>query len=495
VSHLTDYRMLIGGERVAASSGAALKSTNPFTREPWATVPIATDADVDQAVRSGARALAGEWGRLPGIRRGEMIRRLGDLLDQDAHRMGRLESLDNGKVIRETESQMHFAARIYRFYADLADKISGEVIPLENQDILDYTTWEPVGVVALLTAWNSPMTILANKLAPALAAGNTVVIKPSDLASVTTLEFADLVAKVGFPAGVVNVVTGQAAVGEALVRHDLISKISLTGGVATGRLVGAIAGSRVIPATLELGGKSANIICHDADLSQAALGAVAGIFGAAGQTCIAGSRLLVHISVYEEVLEAVATLARRIRLGDPLDRATEMGPLANESQYERVLAMIKSARAEGARTVTGGDPATVAGGELGYFIQPTVFADVRNDMNVMREEIFGPVLCVMPFGSDEEAVAIANDSPFGLAAGIWTTHLARAHQMARALKAGTVWINTYRTASPQAPFGGVKLSGYGRERAGMASIADFSTVKNVMVNLATGVGDPFTLRS
>jgi len=408
--------------------------------------------------------------------------------------MARLETTDNGKVIRETSNQMRFAARNYRFFAGYADKLYGEVIPLDNPTIFDYTAREPLGVVALITAWNSPMGLLANKLAPALAAGNAVVVKPSEQASATTLEFGRFVEEAGFPAGVVNIVTGDGRVGEALTTTPAVDKISFTGSAQVGSIVAGNASKNLIPVTLELGGKSPNIVFADADLDQAVPGALAGIFASTGQTCIAGSRLLVESPVYDEVVSLIAERAQAIRLGNPIDPATEMGPAANEAQYQRVLKFIETGINEGARVVTGGEPARDGELKNGFFISPTVFADVDNKSTIAQEEIFGPVLSIIPFEDEEEAIRIANDTKYGLASGLWTNDLSRAHRVSRQIDAGTVWVNTYRTAAAQAPFGGMKQSGYGRER-GAHALQEYVRIKNVMIDFGGEARDPFSIRT
>jgi (Z)-2-((N-methylformamido)methylene)-5-hydroxybutyrolactone dehydrogenase len=489
-----DHQMLIGGEWVDGSTGERLPSINPFDQEVWASIPQASEGDVERALSSARRAFEHGWRDTKGLRRAELMMALADLLDDNADRMARLETTDNGKVIRETRNQMRFAARNYRFFAGYADKLYGEVIPLDNTDLFDYTLREPLGVVVLVIAWNSPMQLLANKLAPALAAGNTVVIKPSEHASVTALELGRLVEEAGFPEGVINIVTGDGRVGDLLTKSPGMDRISLTGGPQTGRIIAGNASHNLVPVTLELGGKSPNIVFEDADLERAVSGAVAGIFGAAGQTCIAGSRLLVQRSVYGNVVKEVATRARKIRLGDPLDPETEMGPVANEAQYEQILALIDAGKEEGAEVMAGGEPAH--GGDLdkGFFVSPTVFSEVDNRMTVAQEEIFGPVLSVIPFEDEDQAVEIANSTRFGLASGVWTRDLSRAHRFARSINAGTVWVNTYRSAAAQAPFGGVKQSGYGRER-GWHALQEYTRVKNVMVDLSQSTSDPFSIRS
>jgi aldehyde dehydrogenase (NAD+) len=490
---MIEARMLIGGEQLAASDGATFEAVDPFTTRAWATVPSATAADVDAAV-AAARDAFPAWRATPGVRRAELMHALADAVLAEADRLAEWETTDNGKVIRETRPQMAFVARNLRFFAGYADKLYGRTIPLDNPSVFDYTVRRPHGVCALITAWNSPLSLLINKLPPALATGNTVVIKPSEHASVTTLELARLALEVGFPPGVINVVTGGGDVGNRLTQHPDVAKISFTGGGPTGRRIAANAAERLIPVTLELGGKSPNIVFADADVDRAIVGAVAGIFGAAGQTCVAGSRLLVQRGVYERVLDEVAARAGRIRLGDPKLAETEMGPVANRPQYDRILSMMTAARDAGAEVAAGGGAASGDGLGEGLFIQPTVLADVDPGSVIAHEEVFGPVLSVIPFDEEEEAVRIANGTEFGLAAGIWTNDLARSYRVTEALDAGVVWVNTYRTTAAQAPFGGTKQSGYGRER-GEEVLADYTYVKNVMVDTSTDARDPFAIRT
>lgn len=487
------YPLFIDGRFVDSQSGGKFETFNPYRRAPWATVAEADEADVAAAIAAARQAFDTTWRKTSGLQRGKLMMKLADLLEASAAHMGTLESTDNGKVIRETRPQMVFAARAYRFFAGYADKLWGSQIPLDRRDSFDYATREPLGVVALITAWNSPMGLLANKLAPALAAGNCVVIKPSEHASVTTLEFCKLVQEAGFPPGVVNVVCGAAATGRALV-GGAINKVSFTGSAGVARDIAAMAGRNLVPVTLELGGKSPNIIFDDADFDKAASGALAGIFAATGQTCVAGSRLLVQRGIHDRMVEKLAVRAQAIRMGNPLDESTEMGTAANEPQFRRILASIEAAQGEGARLVTGGSAAT--SGELagGYFIQPTIFDNVTNNMRIARDEIFGPVLSVLVFDTEEEALAIANDSPYGLAAGIWTQSLPRTLRMARELQAGQVWVNTYRSLAVQAPFGGVKESGFGREK-GEAALDEYLTSKNVMIDFSGEDSDPFAVKT
>ena len=491
-SGLPLHALFIGGEW-KEGHGQRFDAINPFTAKPWARVSGADAADVTQAIARAREAFEKTWRRTSGYERGRLLNKLADLLQADAARMGRLESTDNGKIIRETQAQMVFAARQYRFYAGYADKLWGQQIPLDNRDAFDYCTREPLGVVALITAWNSPMGLLANKLAPALAAGCCVVVKPSEHTSVTTLEFCRFIEAAGFPPGVVNVVCGAGDVGSTLVEGD-VDKVSFTGSANVGRQIAAAAGRRLKPVTLELGGKSPNIIFSDADLERATVGALAGIFGAAGQTCIAGSRLLVQRDVHDRVVKAIVKRAAQVRMGDPLDPATDMGTAANEPQFRRILECIARAKGEGARLVTGGNAARGPGLENGFFVEPTVFADVNNDMDLAREEVFGPVLAVIPFDTEEEAISIANDSRYGLAAGVWTESLPRAMRVTRALQAGQIWVNTYRALAVQAPFGGFKESGFGREK-GEQALGEFLATKNVMIDFSDDRRDPIAIRS
>lgn len=484
----------IGGEPVAPSSGEYFPSTNPATLETLYEAARGNEEDVNRAVTAARTAFESpSWRNLTATKRGRLLRNLGDLIGEHADELAELESRDNGKLLREMRGQMASLPEYYYYYAGLADKVQGSQIPTNNIEILNYTQREPLGVVGAITPWNSPLTLTTSKIAPALAAGNTVVIKPSEYTSRTIVRLAELADEAGFPAGTVNVVTGFGAeAGAPLVSHPDLAKISFTGSTLTGSRIAAEAASRFIGCTLELGGKSPNIVFDDANVANAAMGVIAGIYAAGGQTCIAGSRVFAHKAVYDELLERVTERANSIRIGDPLNDTTELGPLAFADQLAKVDSYVKIGVDEGARVHAGGGRPDV---DLpGYFYQPTVLTDVNNDMRVVREEIFGPVAAIMPFEHEDELVSLANDTEYGLAAGIWTQNLSRAHRMARRLDAGTVWINTYRAMSPMSPRQGFKSSGVGIEH-GIESMNEYTRLKSVWVNTDEGpVADPFVMR-
>jgi (Z)-2-((N-methylformamido)methylene)-5-hydroxybutyrolactone dehydrogenase len=495
MSDLEQFEHYIGGEWVAPASGQYFESTNPATRRPLYCAARGDATDVARAVTAARTAFEDpRWRDLSQTARGRLLRRLGDLIGEHADELARMETQDNGKLLREMRAQLATLPEYYFYYAGLADKIHGDVIPASDRRVLNYTTREPLGVVGAITPWNSPLTLTTSKLAPALCAGNTVVIKPSEHTSATVLKLAELVTLAGFPPGTVNVVTGFGPeAGQALVDHPALAKISFTGSTGTGARIATSAAGRFIGATLELGGKSPNIVFEDADVGNAAMGVVAGIFAAAGQTCIAGSRVFAHKAVYDELLERVTERARSIRIGDPLDDTTELGPLAFADQRDKVAGYVDLGRTEGARVLTGGRPTDAGLG--GYFYEPTVLVDVDNSMRVVREEIFGPVAAIMPFESEDEVVRLANDTEYGLAAGVWTKDLSRAHRMASRLEAGTIWVNTYRAMSPMSPRQGFKNSGVGVEH-GVETIKEYTRLKSVWINTSEEpVADPFIMRS
>jgi (Z)-2-((N-methylformamido)methylene)-5-hydroxybutyrolactone dehydrogenase len=487
--------MYVGGEWIDAGSGDYFESDNPYLGEPWALIPRGTAADADRAVRAAHAAFtSGEWPRLTPSSRGALLRRLGDLISQHSKELAEVEVRDNGKLYAEMSAQTAYMAQWYHYYGGLADKVEGSVLPTDKPETFNYTRYEPLGVVAAIIPWNSPLLLLAWKLAPALAAGNTVVVKPSEFTSASALEFMKLVEEAGFPPGVVNVVTGFGAdVGAALIEHPLVRKVAFTGSDATGQRVYEAAARGLKRVSMELGGKSPNIVFDDADLDNAVKGVISGIFAATGQTCIAGSRLLVQESIHDRFLGKLVALAKTARMGNPMSADTQIGPVTNKPQLEKILKYIDIAKGEGARAVLGGARASRPECGNGWFVEPTIFEGVRNSMRIAQEEVFGPVLSVIPFKDDEEAIAIGNDVVFGLAAGVWTQNIRRALTMAEKLQAGTVWVNTYRAVSYLSPFGGYKRSGVGRE-SGQEMIKEYLQVKSVWISTATDVPNPFIQR-
>ncbi|TBU73069.1 carnitine dehydratase [Pseudomonas daroniae] len=488
------YQMCIDGQWVDALSGNTFESLDPARAQAWAVLPDAAGEDVERAVQAAQAAFVNPaWRSLSATARGKLLRRLGDLIAENKEALAQLESRDNGKLIRETRGQVGYLPEFFHYTAGLADKLEGGTLPLDKPDMFAYTSHEPIGVVAGIIPWNSPLYLTAIKLAPALAAGNTIVLKPSEHASATILELARLALEAGFPAGVINVVTGYGpTTGAALTRHPLVRKIAFTGGAATARHVVRASAENFAKLSLELGGKSPNIIFADADLDSAVNGVVAGIYAASGQSCVAGSRLLVQDSIYDAFVERLVERAKRIRIGNPQDDASEMGPMATAQQLAVVERLVATAVAEGATLRLGGKRPQVDGG--GWYYEPTLFECDDHSMTIMQEEVFGPVASVIRFQDEAEALAMANDSQFGLAAGIWTRDLGRAHRMAKGVRSGIIWVNTYRAVSAMAPIGGFGNSGYGRE-SGIDSVLAYTELKTVWINLSQApMPDPFVMR-
>jgi acyl-CoA reductase-like NAD-dependent aldehyde dehydrogenase len=488
------YDLYIDGRPEKPASGEYFDTDNPYTGEVWASIARGNAADVERAVAAAARALP-VWNALKPADRGRLLLKLADLIDHNAEALAAAEVRDNGKLYTEMLPQVRLAADWYRYYAGLADKIEGSVIPTGKANMFTFTRHEPLGVVALITPWNSPLLLLSHKLATALAAGNAVIVKPSEFASASTLEFAELFALAGIPPGVVNVVTGFGSeAGAALVAHPNIAKVAFTGSEAGGRKISEAAAREFKHVALEMGGKSPNIVFDDADLDAAVVGAIAGIFAAGGQTCIAGSRLLLQRTIHDRFVDQLVEMAGSARIGDPMQASTHVGPIATQPQYEKVLQYIDIARREGARCVLGGGPYTGPGARGGRFVAPTIFTGVHNQMRIAREEVFGPVLSVIAFDTEEEAFQIANDTPYGLAAGVWTSDIGRALRASERLLAGTVWVNTYRLGGASTPFGGYKHSGIGRE-GGTEAIKEWVHTKTVWICSKPDTNFPFVMRS
>ena len=489
---LPSFKLYIDGSFVEAAK--TFLSIDPSTEEPWAQMPAASAEETARAVEAAYRALNDEaWANLTATARGKLLFKLADLITENADRIAELETRDTGKIIRETSAQIGYIADYYRYFGGAADKLQGSHLPIDKSDMDVALRREPIGVVAAIVPWNSQMFLAAVKLAPALAAGCTIVLKASEDGPAPLLAFAELVDKAGLPKGVVNIISGFGDdCGRTLTSHPLVSRVAFTGGPATGRHVVRNTAENFAHTTLELGGKSPIVVFADADLESATNAIVAGIFAASGQSCVAGSRLYVERPCYDRFVETLAARARRIVIGDPRDARTEMGPLATKRQRDGIERVLAESVSAGARVVVGGR--RPAAHQTGYYFEPTIVACTDNTLPCAKEELFGPVLSILPFEDEDDAVAKANDSRFALACGVFTRDLARTHRMIRRIRSGVVWVNTYRAISPMAPFGGYGYSGLGRE-SGIESMLDYTRVKTVWIKTSdTPISDPFVMR-
>ena len=493
MTKLKEYKMFIDGEWVNSESKKSFKTLNPETNEPWALVPEASAKDVDKAVKAAQKAFEGEWPKLFPRERGKFLRKIGNQLRENAELLGKIETTDTGKLFKETNKQANYIAEYYDYYAGVADKIEGTVLPIDKPNIQVITTRIPIGVVAAIVPWNSQMLLTATKLAPALAMGNTVVIKSSELAPAVMFEFAKLIEKTGIPKGVVNIITGFGdPCGKALTTHNLVEKIAFTGGPETARHIIKNSSENLSEVSLELGGKSPVAVFEDADQDNAINGITAGIFGASGQSCIAGSRLYIQKSIYNEFLDKLAKRAEKIKIGAPMDPDTEMGPLNSFNQLEIIEKNIKLTVNQGGKIKCGGKRHSFS--NKGYYFPATIIECENHNLPTAENELFGPVLSVMKFDTEEEIIKKMNDNQYGLSSGIYTKDLARGLRVSKAIRAGITFVNTYRLISPSAPFGGIKDSGYGKE-AGIESIKDYTRVKTTWFYTSDKPTlDPFSMR-
>ena len=492
MTKIQNFKMYIDGQWVESESGKTIETLNPENNEVWATVPEADAKDVDKAVKAAQKAFDNSWSNLHPRDRAKYLRSLANLLRENAEHLGTIETIDTGKIFRETKTQANYIAEYYDYFAGLADKVEGTVVPIDKPDMQVTTTRIPIGVVAAIIPWNSQMLLTAVKLAPALAMGNTVVIKASELAPVTLLEFAKLIEKSGIPKGVVNIITGLGdPCGKALTTHNLVERIAFTGGPETAKHIVKNSAENLSQVSLELGGKSPVVVFNDAEQENALNGITAGIFGASGQSCIAGSRLYIQSKIYDEFLDKLVTKAEKIKLGAPMDKDTQMGPLNSFKQLENIERNIKATIEKGGKIRCGGKRSNIS--NKGYYFPATIVECKTHNLPTAENELFGPVLSVMKFDTEEEAIKLMNDNKYGLSSGVYSSNLGRGMRVSKAVRAGIVFVNTYRLISPMAPFGGIKDSGYGKE-AGIESIKEYTRIKTTWYNSSEKpMTDPFTM--
>jgi acyl-CoA reductase-like NAD-dependent aldehyde dehydrogenase len=492
MTKIQNFKMFIDGQWVDSESGKTIETLNPENNEVWATVPEANAKDVDKAVKAAQKAFENSWANLHPRERAKYLRSLADQLRENAEHLGTIETKDTGKIFRETKTQASYIAEYYDYFAGLADKVEGTVVPIDKPDMQVTTTRIPIGVVAAIIPWNSQMLLTAVKLAPALAMGNTVVIKASELAPITLLEFAKLVEKSGIPNGVVNIITGLGEpCGKALTTHNLVERIAFTGGPETAKHIIKNSAENLSQVSLELGGKSPVVVFNDAEQENALNGITAGIFGASGQSCIAGSRLYIQSGIYNEFLDKLVAKAEKIKLGAPMDKDTQMGPLNSFKQLENIEKNIKATVEQGGKIRCGGKRSNIS--NKGYYFPATIIECENHNLPTAENELFGPVLSVMKFDTEEQAIKLMNDNKYGLSSGVYSSNLGRGMRVSKAVRAGIVFVNTYRLISPMAPFGGIKDSGYGKE-AGIESIKEYTRIKTTWYNSSDKpMTDPFTM--
>lgn len=486
------YQLYIDGSWVSGSTNQKMDAQNPANGENWATFDCASKSDVDRAVKSARRALTDKaWCNISQTQRGKLLYKLASLIEENAGIIGKIETNDSGKLLAETSTQTRYVADYYRYYAGLADKIEGSVLPIDKPDMHVFTKREPIGVVVAVVPWNAQMFLTATKLGPALAAGCTVILKASEIAPTPMFEFAKLIDQAGFPPGVISIITGDAEnCSIPLTSHPDIDRIAFTGGPDTARNVIKNSSNNFAVTSLELGGKSPIIVFEDADLESAANGLIAGNFGASGQSCVAGSRGLIHKNVLKDLINLITEKSKNIRVGSPLDLDTNVGPLCTKAQIDNISKTLKISKSQGAKIHFGGSQLE----KPGNYMQPTLIECMDSNTETLKVEMFGPIMSLLSFDTEDEAIMFANDSKFGLGSGIFTQNIARAHRVSSKIKAGICWINTYRAISPIAPFGGYNQSGYGRE-AGIDSIYDYTRTKTIWVNTSDKpMENPFIMR-